>query len=115
MKRLVFLLLLVMPFVQIYGQYKVSGVVKGEDSAPLQGVVITAYNNNKLLKYTVSGVSGSYALNINAWCFVGKCESSMAGEPWRGKEKIIKNSVKIQLIHCSIKSNRIQQIIKKIL
>ena len=65
MKRLVLLLLLVMPFVQTYGQYKVSGVVKGEDSAPLQGVVITAYNNNKLLKYTVSGVSGSYALNIN--------------------------------------------------
>ncbi|MBQ5827517.1 MAG: hypothetical protein IIW47_01820, partial [Bacteroidales bacterium] len=65
MKRLVLLLLLVMPFVQLYGQYKVSGVVKGEDSVPLQGVVITAYNNNKLLKYTVSGVSGSYALNIN--------------------------------------------------
>lgn len=62
MKRLAILLLLLINSISIFAQYKAYGVVMSEDKSPMSGVIITAYNNNKMLKYTVSSANGSYTL-----------------------------------------------------
>lgn len=62
MKRLSLLLLFLTYSITIFAQNKAYGVVMSEDKLPLSGVIITAYNNNKLLKYTVSSANGSYTI-----------------------------------------------------
>ena len=64
MKRLVLLLFVLHCAGLLYGQYQVTGVVMDDNQTPLQGVIVTVYNNNKMIQYSISTENGSYALNV---------------------------------------------------
>lgn len=64
MKRLFIILLFLFQYMALYGQYRVMGVVKDDAQMPLHGVIVTAYNNNRMIKYAISSENGNYLLEL---------------------------------------------------